>query len=432
VSLTILELNDIELTVARGGKVLVRSPGVALLRDGRLETGDKALKAAHLEPRHAFNRFWRDLQQVQLPVVAPQARHHADLAWAQLQELHAQSGKPKEMLFAVPGSFTSQQLSLLLGLVQASPFALAGLLDSAVAAVAAGAPRGLCQHLELHLHHAVLTTLQVSEQAHRTGVRVIDGAGLVAIHDRCAAFIADRFVQQVRLDPLHHARPEQALYDQLPQCLHALQQRGEALVEIPFDGGRHQVRVARDELVRMLEPIYVRLLEGFDAGAHALFGHRVAALPGLTARVPACRVLEPMAVFNGCAGFSAAPAGTDAGISFVTRLPAVAIESAPQPVRTANGRVTHVLVGSTAWPLSATALFIGAGTGVSRERQPDSLCSLSCGDSGAVLRVESPAAAYLNGRGIGRSATLEPGDRVSFAGTDLTLVNISVVPADGA
>ena len=82
---------------------------------------------------------------------------------------HDMAGEVEEALLAVPGSFTSAQLSLLLGLAQASPFSVTGLVDAAVAATAATAGPGSYNHLDIQLHQTVVTSLEVSGTAKRVG-----------------------------------------------------------------------------------------------------------------------------------------------------------------------------------------------------------------------------------------------------------------------
>ncbi|MBI2994608.1 MAG: hypothetical protein HYY48_10595 [Gammaproteobacteria bacterium] len=437
-SLTVLDLNDSELRIARAGRILARSPGVAVIRDGRMEIGEAAAKTARLNPRHAFNRFWRDLNQDELRIPTNQARHHADLAFSHLLAVHELAGKPQEIIIAVPGCYNTGQLALLLGLVQASPFTAVGLIDAGVAAAASGVPAGNWHHVDLHLHYAIVTAVKVADLAERLEVSVIEGAGVQAVHDRCAAFIADLFIQQARLDPLHHAATEQALYDQLPACLHTLRQRNEVVLEIQFENVRYQARLVRDALIGALEPVYDRIAAALSRATGTLLSHRVAGLPQFAARLPASRTLDEMAVFTGCMQFVPPPRSADPGLSFVTRLKAAA---APAPAATdvtarspeeLNGEVTHVLIGSTAYPLASAPIYVSSGARVADVKAPDSVCSLALGAGGATVRIEGGVPAYLNGRNIAQAAPLRPGDAITFAGSDLVLLNINVVERHAA
>src|SRR5690606_12861575 len=255
----------------------------------------------------------------ELPGVRGQIRHHADLAFAHLKSLHEQAGRPERIVFAVPASFTTEQLSLLLGLGQAGRMEVVGLVDAAVAAAAVSAPPGMSRHVDLHRPHAVITDIEVTDHAERAGYSVIHGVGVLAVYDRLASVIADQFVQQARLDPLRHALTEQALYDQLPVCLRDLQSRPEVVLEIRFEKVRYQARVSREHLVRGLDPVYARLLEVLDVPGEILLSHRAALLPGLADRLAAARTVGEMAVFEGCRQYRP-PEDVAGGLTFTTRL----------------------------------------------------------------------------------------------------------------
>ena len=183
-SVAVIELNDSEVTVIRAGEVVARSPGIAVLREDRIELGQAALQSSHTDPGNTLNRFWSNLNQDSLKRRTRLARHNADLAYAHLRFLHEMASDVSEVVFAVPGSFTTQQLSLLLGLAQASPFTPVGLIDSAVAAVAATTGIGRYNHLDLHLHHAIVTSLDVAASVERVAVSVVGDAGLLGLRDQ--------------------------------------------------------------------------------------------------------------------------------------------------------------------------------------------------------------------------------------------------------
>src|SRR5690606_34393190 len=98
----IIEINDSGVAVARDGRLVARSPGIAVVRQDGIELGESAARLAHTDPRNTYNRFWVDLSQDELPGARGQVRHHADLAFAHLKALHERAGKPERVIFAVP------------------------------------------------------------------------------------------------------------------------------------------------------------------------------------------------------------------------------------------------------------------------------------------------------------------------------------------
>jgi len=440
VSPFIFELNDAEIRVGHGGKIIARSPGYAVVRDDEVSLGSAATHLAHLHPRQTYNRFWSALNQDALALPARNFRHHADLAYAHLKAVHEQAGKPVEVVFAVPGSFSSAQLSLLLGIAQACAFTTNGLVDSAVAAAAATGP-GSYLHLNLYLHHSVFTHIDVADQVVRGAVVTVDDGGLAGIHDAAAAWIADLFVQNCRFDPLQHAETEQALYDKLQGCLQALSTQQETLIEIQFRKTGYQTKLSRAALLEQLEPRYRAMIARFTGGDIPLLGDRVAALPGFTTRLPQARVLEASAVFQGCERNLAAIRSTPPNLNYVTRLPATATPAVtgPSPAVAEHapsagvGRnVTHVLSGHRAYPLRASALFLSAAGGASTTRHDGPACSVARNDHMAVITPLSDISIYVNGGRLAGQQSLTAGDKVSFAGSDTVYTFISVADPDGA
>lgn len=440
-SAAIVELNDCDARVARDGAIVARSMGIAALKDGEVVLGDEALKIAHLDPRNAFTRFWSNLNQDSLKHPAASIRHNADLAYAHLLALHEAAGQPEELAFAVPGGFTNPQLSLLLGLGEAAPFSITALVDAAVAAAAAtaGVRAGPCSHLDLCLHHATLTPLAVSGAVERGEVKLVHDAGLLSIHDCCANFIADLFIQHSRFDPLRHGEAERSLYQQLPTWLQGLERDPELSIEIQFQNARHQARLRREPLLDALRPLYDKIIGAVDPASHALLSHRLAELPGFAGQLPNAQVLDEDAVFRGCRGHVGA-ADREQGVYFVTRLESLAspapassaplsepaIPPAPGKEGPAGPSATHVLVNGAAHPLGPAPRHLRA-SGETAMTKEDAPCSVSLQDGQAVLSLAAGAEVFIDGAPAATGAALRPGATLSVAG-GAEFVFIRVLP----
>ena len=438
-SVCIIELNDSEIRAARDAKIILRSPGYAVVKKDRLYTGNDALKQAYLNPRETYNRYWDKLNQDALQTPAPNYRHHADLAYAHLMEIYQQCGKPGEVLFAVPCGYTRDKLALLLGIAEACPFQAVGMVDSAVAAAATVVGRGSYQHLDIYLHHAVITQLDAAEHITRTSVEVLDDSGLLRIYTAIASMIADLFIEQSRFDPLHHAVSEQALYDQLPQCLQALRNSNEVLFEIHYKNTTHQARLHREALQARLRPIYEKILQRLVRDRTVLVGDRVNVLPGLAQLLPETALLSAEAVFKGCAEHQDHIRSKGPALSFITALPVTnqpsisAVKHAEGPARNGTaalrpGRVTHVLSGHQAWPLSPAGTYLSASGVVGATRGPDSCCEVTAdADGQTVVTCGDGHDVYLNGAQIHDSMVVQPGDRLGFpkSGSSYTFICVN-------
>ena len=438
-SAAIVELNDCDARVARDGAIVARSMGIAALKKGRVVLGDEALKIAHLDPRNAFTRFWSNLNQDSFKHSATSIRHNADLAFAHLLALHEAAGQPEELAFAVPGGFTNPQLSLLLGLGEAAPFSITALVDAAVAATAAtaGVRAGACNHLDLCLHHATVTPLAVSGAVERGEVKLVHDAGLLSIHDCCANFIADLFIQHSRFDPLRHGEAERALYQQLPAWLQGLESNRELSLEIQFENARHQARLRREPLLDALRPLYDKIIGAVDPASHALLSHRLAALPGFSDQLPNAQVLDEDAVFRGCRGHVGA-ADRGQGVYFVTRLEGLASpapEASVPPSEPAippdpgqeSPSATHVLVNGAAHPLGPAPRYLQASGETAMTAGAEAPCSVSLQDGQAVLSLAAGARVFIDGAPAAAGAVLRPGASLSVPG-GAEFVFIQVLP----
>lgn len=441
-SAAIVELNDCDARVARDSAIVARSMGIAALKEGRVVLGDEALKIAHLDPRNAFTRFWSNLNQDGFKHPATSIRHNADLAFAHLLALHEAAGGPEALAFAVPGSFTNAQLSLLLGLGEAAPFSVTGLVDAAVAAAAAtaGVRVGACNHLDLCLHHATLTPLAVSGAVERGAVKIVPDAGLLSIHDCCANFIADLFIQQSRFDPLRQGETERALYEQLPAWLQWLERDHELPLEIQFQNARHRARLHREPLLDALRPLYDKIISAVDSASHALLSHRLAALPGFAEQLPNAQVLDEDAVFRGCQGHAGA-ADQEQGVYFVTRLqvlaspaPAASVPLSEDGIPPDSGKeapadpgATHVLVNGAAHPLGPAPRYLRADGATTMTAGAEAPCSVSLQDGQAVLSLAASAEVFIDDAPAAAGAALRPGAALRVA-SGAEFVFIRVLP----
>lgn len=428
-SAAIIELVDSEILARGSAGQWLRSPGYALLDSAGVTTGDQALEQAWLYPQRSFNQYWHQLNLSPLPAGNQFARHYADLAYAQLHQLHQQLGAPGEILFAIPGSFSRDQLAILLGLANALPVKTLGLIDTAVAATAGlGDCQGELLHLDIHLHQAVITRLRADPDVTRESVEVIPDAGLKHFYGGWAQYIANLFIREYRYDPLHTADSEQQLYSRLPVWLATLASQAETTVELSTPRGNFRLSLQRNGLLESSLPRINRMrqaLADFDVAGHVLASYRLGKLPGLAAQLNA-RVLDEQQVISTCQNLlghldtdpnDASPNSVD----FVTHLPRQGVRHRQPSVTPAGpARASHLLYGHRAWPLGdGLGIEITAG-GLRVSRDP-----------AAPLRIETTAGHVraLNRRYdiivSGNLSDLRPGDLLRVDGHELRLIEVS-------
>jgi hypothetical protein len=272
----VLDLHDTALKIWRDDTD-IESPGYVWFDGKQLRFGLAAVRTQRRTPREVNTRFWSQLGTAPLAPPLGKARHTADLAHEHLQTLYEEANRPDRVLLAVPGSFTREQLSLLLGIVEHLPFSIDGLIHrSALLASASGMGQGL--HVELQLHQTLVTQFQVSDgHVAATNSQALPGEGLLALQDRLANSIAGAFVDQTRFDPLRSADGEQTLYDQLPVFLATLKTQGEAHMSI----NGYDVRVTQEDLASVGTAYANSLQPLLDADSPILLESPLDQLPGL-------------------------------------------------------------------------------------------------------------------------------------------------------
>jgi hypothetical protein len=328
-SIAIIEINDCGLCCGNAQGEIFVSPGYALVTNQGITTGNAALEKAYLQPQQSFNQYWRQLNLSPLSSPTPQARHNADLAYAQLLQLHQESGSPEEIIFAAPGNFDRDQLSIVLGLAKASPFKTVGLVDSAVVAASQSntslTTKNQLLHLDIQLHQLVLTRLSVDNHIERTDVDVMTDIGLTTFYDNWARYIADQFIQQYRYDPLHTAQGEQQLYDSLPNWLEKINDHQELAVSLDSPQGSYRLNLDRNALLASnqgkLEQLQQKLDSLLGQNDTLIASHRTNLLPGLATQLGTVNTLPANAALFGCMENIDSIKGSEENIHFVTQIP---------------------------------------------------------------------------------------------------------------
>ena len=298
-TLRVLELNDAGLRLSDESGVLLSSPGYALVLPRGIEFGERARGQSRLNPLQCFNQFWHKLSLDPFARPVGHFRHNADIAFSHLQDLAATAELAGDVLLAVPGSFSRQQLGILLGLLKQSPLKAVGIVDSSLAAVLEQTSQDNVIHADLHLHQVVLTRLQrQGDDVVRENVALVPGAGWVNLSDSLLQLFTSAFIQQCRFNPQHNAESEQKLLDGLPAWLledgeleagnpgsAEEEARPSLLIRLEHNNTVHQARLPRSALQSRLLPSYQKVLQQILAldplgSSTLLVSERLQALPG--------------------------------------------------------------------------------------------------------------------------------------------------------
>ncbi len=206
--------------------------------------------------------------------------------------------------------------------------------------------------------------------------------GVQALQDAWLRLAAATLVQQTRFDPLHNARHEQALRQQLPQLAAEAQRNGQAQLELDSGNGPVSLALTRDQLAQAAQPALAPLANALQglAAAHGeallLVPQSVRDIPGMEAVLFAARFARLCVGAAGLAARAASllpPSGAaeGGGVPYRTSVP---IFAAPAPdnlleplvdaAAAARPMATHLVWQGRVVPIPATGLVLGRATGV--------------------------------------------------------------------
>lgn len=308
-SLKIIELNDSGIKVGDHRGIAVASPGFALVVDNDLVLGDQAEEQARLQPTKSYNKYWHELSMEPLNH-GNHLRHTADIAYAHLLHLAEVAEIDSDVVFAVPGSFSNQQLAILLGLAKQSPIKPVGVVDSAVAAAVAAEVSHPSLYLDFQLHQVVVTKLNYQNgNMVADSVVHIPGVGIQNFINLMMQQATDLFIEQCRFNPQHNAEYEQLLYNQLPTWLDQYEESQTNLVlELKTSDALHVAKMPKEGFIASLQGHYKKINQELepllgDQYSNIILSQNLASLPGYKASMPSAgnvHVLQENALISAC------------------------------------------------------------------------------------------------------------------------------------
>ena len=161
----IFELNDTELSLYRGTERLYHAPAIALARNDEILFGEAALRLARIHPQQTNQQYFSRLNADPLVQPVASAANHADLVYLHLKELAILI--EEDVILAVPGTLSNDQLSVLLGIGHEAKITICGFIDSAVAALTTIRVPEKTYLLDVHLQHMSITELNVNDSNRR-------------------------------------------------------------------------------------------------------------------------------------------------------------------------------------------------------------------------------------------------------------------------
>lgn len=415
-----LELNDQSLLIQAEDGALHAEPGYARLTAEGIVTGEEVRAIAWREPQHVYNGYWCNLNQTPLPIRHRFARHHADIAFAQLRTLWQNAGSPESLVVLAPGSFAHAQLSLLLGMVEALPARTGALIDSALAACLD--VDGDTLFVDLQMHESVLTVCRPQGGA----IRIVDqeifpGLGMVQVQNSVARHISDLLIESYRFDPLHSSASEQAIFDQIPHWLTRLRWESDVSIKLTSDSGEHPCILRRDAVRALIGERMASVRTFLDKwpDCERLLSHASNLMTGLADEFADAGVLDQTAAAERClARYEEILEQVD-GVYLLRELHRFESGS-PSPAPGINGEplATHILCGDVALPLSRPVSIRLAEDGPRMTAELDEAAALT-----VVLRNQSLEALHRTSE-VALPSTCQPGQFIDVGGHQLRLIRV--------
>ena len=433
-SAAVLEIHDARLSIKTAGGEWHCQPGFAQVTDQGIVCGEVARASAWTQPQHSHNSYWRELNQNSLPGKLRWARHNADIAFAQLKQLWHSAGEPDSLIVATAGTMSSEQLALLLGLIQALPARVEALVDSALAS--AMHSQQALQLLDLHLHQTLLTRIGYSDGTLQvSGRELLPGVGELQLHNAVARNISEQIIHSHRFDPLHSSGSEQQIYNQMPQWLSQLGTQDELHLTLDSERGTLPFALRRDTIAALWQQRLAPLLDKIDRDSPLSIRHGAAIIPAMLGDVaqaqltPAQLVPPQLIPAQQCADnllrLSALFAENPQPLQLMQR-----IQPAPQthghqtvaseaPQSQAQ-RASHLLCANRALPLSSPISLYLHGESLEARAGQDHSAALVIASEENSLRVlhRQPS---LN---ITLPRSLHAGECLQIAGQSLPLIEV--------
>jgi len=444
-SRAVLELNDQSLTLYVENQRIGSSPGYVLALAGKPLFGQEAAEQSRVHPVSTNNEFWYRLSMEPLRRPLAHFRHYADIAHAHLIHLADISAYKGDIVIAVPGSFSREQLAIMSGVVKQSPFNATAMLDTALLSAAAQIPEsGRLLFVDLQLHQFTLTLLHSEQQQlKRELVGVVQGVGWNHLSNTLVQVINDAFIEQSRFNPQHSAMWEQHLYNELPEYLTRIRHgESDLVVTLNTDKASHQARVNATELISAMDPAFRKISQqaqqllanaGAAASVPVVLSERAGRIPGLAAWLGvSAPAVSGEQVAAACLQAAEDLSSAGSSVPYVT-----AMRVRQTPVATATTiptdatalAPTHVLLGHEAWSVERPCVLASDGQRVVHllhaQDQADVLCTLL--PSACTLTLSAVnGGVTVNGEPVSGPRPVFAGDSIGLTATGTVLQLIRV------
>ena len=412
----LLHLNDFHIQLLNQEGELLTSSGQLVFESGQLLSGQEALEQVRKKPLHSYNHHWQQLNQTPIKLPDPRYRHHADLAYRQLEQWLGAMDQNHSLIIAPCYRYQQTQYALLAGMLQALNIQPAGFVHSALLhsygfLKVQGNNQWPLVHVDLCLHQAHITQLD-----YRDNQLVIErewdipDCGIWPLMNAWMKIVAQSCIQQTRYNPLHSAESEQRLFNQWSSALSQLTQNLQ--IELDIDG--KVVELSRTQFTPLTEQLRAQIAETQGLITLSPIAQLIPGLSGANLNddhlhVALCELTHE---FDG---------PTQLHLSLP--LPnSVLAQEARADTEAKAMRPSHLLINETAYPLSAyrSLQLQGAHLIASTERK----AAITFNESDDYWLCDTQLNCMLNGNTVTGIFTIKPGQTLIYANQNIQLIKV--------
>jgi hypothetical protein len=287
-----------------------------------------------------------------------------------------------------------------------------------------------------------LSHLTIDGNIRRSSTRTVIETGLFTLWDRWANIIASQLIQTSRYDPMHKADSEQLLFDRIPGWIAQRDSLPDQAFRLEHDGVHHGISVSDNLLLNACSNVYPAVIQAVRAltkgsGARLLVSHRFNGFPGLTDSLALLRDIsvERLAadvVSRGMSRHLDRLRSDQNQVAYITSLSmgnandaddaTTAASLVAAPTANIQRSVSHVLLGSHAWPIGTVLNLTGVNGEQLIEDRQHPKCTIY--PRGQQTFVEAGAeGVMLNQQQIHGQVRVSPGDTITLDGQSLTLIS---------
>lgn len=432
----ILNINDSNISLVSDGSVSYQDQGFIFVDKKDISIGKEALKKWRIFPKNIINDYWFNLSDDKYKSLDFANYSPAHLISFHLKEIKNSLRSDHSLTVVYPPYMNAKQLSLFLGIANACDISIQAFVQSPVAATRRRYIDSKLVHLDLHLHGMSVSVMQNNQDSSIDESLIIGKCGLIELNKAWAEMISSAFIEKLRFDPLHSAKSDQILYDNLDNWVVCALNNDQVEVKIDFRNQSNAIFIDSPEFHKAVKSNYRLLVNKLrsiftkDDFPVIQVSDQVARLPGIISILESsfsCKIviLDDLEIEMG------ATRCIDNDFLSDNPLNKKSLEFDNSPLKVDQNKLqsfhgnkpTHILFGYEIYKISESPIVIGTmpsdenrfikiesdAPGISREH-----FSIFIKDDMCIIRDLSRYGTFLNKERIKNETVLQIGDSLSI------------------